>query len=185
MAKKEKEGIVLYSSKTGYTKRYAEYLAEQLGYDIKPLHKANLFNVSCYPTVIYGGGLHHNRIDGIQGVVEGFKYFGEQNVVLFSVGLSSLNDELLRQIRSKNLPDYMDDAYSFFALPGGLALKDTQAGGAMAEKVALYREKRAQGKKLTRGDKLALAIADGETAPQDRFDPAACAPIIQAARRRL
>jgi hypothetical protein len=55
----------------------------------------------------------------------------------------------------------------------------------VAEKVAAYREKRDAGKKLTRGDKLALAIADGETPEQDRFDPAACAPIVAAARRRL
>ena len=60
-----KEGIVLYSSRTGYSKRYAEHIAQELDYAIKPIQKANLFQVSCYPTVIFGGGLHHNRIDGI------------------------------------------------------------------------------------------------------------------------
>jgi len=80
-----KEGIVLYSSRTGYTKRYAEYIAEQLGYAIKPINKANMFSVSCYPTIIYGGGLHHNNIDGIKGIQEGMKYFGDQNLIIFSV----------------------------------------------------------------------------------------------------
>ena len=54
-----KDGIVLYNSFTGYTKRYAEYLAETLDYAIKPIQKANLFNVSTYPTIIFGGPLHH------------------------------------------------------------------------------------------------------------------------------
>lgn len=180
-----KEGIVLYTSRTGYTKRYAEYLAKELGYAIKPLHKANLFNVSCYPTIIYGGGLHHNNIDGIKGIIEGSKYFGDQNLIVFSVGLSSVNDDLAKQIKAKNFPDSMNGTFLYYALPGGLSRKDTQPGGAMAEKIELYRQKRTDGKKLTRGDKLALAIADGETAEQDRFDTAACEPIIMAARRHL
>ena len=73
-----KDGIIIYSSQTGFTKRYAEYMAEELDYDIKPVRKANLFRVSCYPVVIYGGGLHHNRIDGIRGLVEGSEYLGDQ-----------------------------------------------------------------------------------------------------------
>ena len=66
-----KDGIVLYNSFTGYTKRYAEYLAETLDYAIKPIQKANLFNVSTYPTIIFGGPLHHNRIEGISGIIDG------------------------------------------------------------------------------------------------------------------
>lgn len=183
-APKKKEGIVLYSSRTGYTKRYAEYIAKELGFDIKPISKANLFNVSCYPTIIYGGGLHHNNIDGIQGIQDGFKYFSDQKLIIFSVGVGSVNDDLIKQIKLKNFPDYMDGAFFYHALPGGLARKDTMPGGPMAERIEQYRQKRAEGKKLTRGDRLALAIADGETPEQDRFDTAACAPIIAAARAR-
>lgn len=180
-----KDGIVLYTSRTGYTKRYAEYLAEELDYAIKPLHKANLFSVSCYPTIVYGGGLHHNNIDGIKGITEGFDYLGEQNLILFSVGLASVNDELVKQIKAKNFPEFMTGTFFYHALPGGLARKDTQSGGAMAEKVAAYREKREQGKKLTRGDKIALAIADGDAPEQDRFDLKTCEPLLMAARRHL
>lgn len=180
-----KEGIVLYSSRTGYTQRYAEHIAKELGYDIKPIQKANLFKVSCYPTVIFGGGLHHNNIDGIKGIHEGFKYFGEQNLIVFSVGVGSVNDDLIKQIKAKNFPDFMMGSFFYHALPGGLARKDTLPGGLVADKIEFYRQKRAEGKKLTRGDKLALAIADGETPEQNRFDTAACAPIIAAARQRL
>lgn len=179
-----KEGIVLYSSRTGYSKRYAEHIAQELDYAIKPIQKANLFQVSCYPTVIFGGGLHHNRIDGIEGLTEGFKYFGEQNLIIFSVGLASVNDELIKQIKAKNFPDFMEGTYFYHALPGGLSRSDTVEGAAMGSKVKTHREKREAGKKLTRGDKIALAIADGETPEQDRFDTAACAPILAAARMR-
>ena len=180
-----KEGIVLYTTRTGYSKKYAEYLAEELDYTIKPIQKANLFNVSCYPVVIYGGGLKHNRIDGIKGITEGFEYLGDQTVIIYSVGLASMNDDLIRQIKLHNFPDYISDALFYQPLPGGLARKDCEGNGAVAREIELYRSKRAENKKLTRGDKLALAIADGQSPDQNRFDISACAPIIEAARNHV
>lgn len=180
-----KDGIIIYSSQTGFTKRYAEYMAEELDYDIKPVRKANLFRVSCYPVVIYGGGLHHNRIDGIRGLVEGSEYLGDQTLIVFSVGLSSVNEDILRDIKTRNIPDFLAENTYFEALPGGLAYKDTQPGGAVAEKIEFYRKKRDEGRKLTRGDGIALAIADGERPEQDRFNPDACKTLINVARRRL
>lgn len=180
-----KDGIIIYSSRTGFTKRYAEYLAEQLNYDIKPVQKANLFRVSCYPVVIYGGGLHHNRIDGIKGLVEGSEYLGDQTLIVYSVGLSSVNEDIVRDIKTRNIPDFLAENTFFKALPGGLSRKDTQPGGIMADKVAFYRQKRDDGKKLTRGDSIALAIADGTSPDQDRFNPEACEEIINVARRHL
>ena len=93
-----KEGIIIYSSQTGFTKRYAELMAEQLNFDIKPIQKANLFRVSCYPVIMYGGGLHHNRIDAIKGLMDGFEYLGDQSMIIFSVGLSSVNEDISRFI---------------------------------------------------------------------------------------
>ena len=176
-----KQGIVLYTSRTGYSKRYAEHIAKELDYDIKPLAKANLFSVSCYPTIVYGGGLHHNRIDGFKGIIEGSSYFGEQSLIVFSVGLASMNEDLIKQIRLKNFPDLEAGTFFYHPLPGGLSRAD--ANGTMAEKVAAFKAKRDEGKKLTRGDKIALAIAAGEAAEQNRFDTAACAPLIEAALR--
>lgn len=180
-----KDGIIIYSSQTGYTKRYAEFLAEQLNYDIKPVRKANLFRVSCYPVVIYGGGLHHNRIDGIRGLVDGYEYLGDQTLIVFSVGLSSVNDDIIRDIKRRNLPDFLQENVFFKALPGGLARKDTLPGATMAHKVDFYREKREEGKTLTRGDMIALAIADGKSPDQNRYDEGEAGVIVNAARRHV
>lgn len=179
-----KEGIVLYSSRTGYTKRYAEHIAQELGFAIKPIQKANLFSVSCYSTIIYGGGLHHDRIDGIKGLIDGFEYFGDQSLIVFSVGLASINPDLAKQIKDKNFDPSIQGDFLYFSLPGGLSRSDCMGSGAMAAKIAEYRTKREEGKKLTRGDKIALAIADGETPDHNRFDVSACDPIIAAARMR-
>lgn len=179
-----KDGIIVYSSQTGYTKRYAEYLAEQLNYDIRPIRRANLFRVSCYPVVLYGGGLHHNHIDGIKGLLDGFEYLGDQTLIIFSVGLSSVNDDIIRDIKRRNLPDFLRESVFYKALPGGLSRKDATEG-VMAKKVAFYREKRDEGGKLTRGDTIALAIADGTSPEQDRYNEHAADDIIAAARKHI
>lgn len=180
-----KDGIILYSSQTDYARRYAEYLAEQLNYDIKPVRKANLFKVSTYPVVVYGGGLHHNKIDGIKGLIDGFEYLGDQSMIVFSVGLSSVNDDIVRDIKRRNLPEDLFESAYFKALPGGLSYADTQPGGRMAKKIDFYRRKRAEGGVLTRGDMLALAIADGEAPEQNRFNTDAVQDIINAAKNKI
>ena len=121
----------------------------------------------------------------MKGITEGFKYFGEQTVLLYAVGVASVNDDLVKQIRLKNFPELPLDSYIFQYLPGGLSRKDCMPGGVYADEIALYLKKRDEKKKMTRGDKLALAIADGETPDQNRFDTSLCAPIISAARRHL
>lgn len=180
-----KDGIIVYASHTGYTKRYAQFLAEELNYDIKPIKKANLFRVSCYPVVIYGGGLHHNKIDGIKGLIDGYEYLGDQTLIVFSSGLASVNEDIIRDIKRRNLPEALQESVFYQALPGGLARKDTVEGAIMGKKVAFYREKRDAGKELTRGDKIALAIADGEQPDQDRYNEDAARDIIEAARNHV
>ena len=124
----------------------------------------------------FGGG---NRI------IDGYEYLGDQTLIVFSVGLSSVNDDIIRDIKRRNLPDFLQENVFFKALPGGLARKDTLPGATMAHKVDFYREKRAEGKTLTRGDMIALAIADGESPDQNRYDEGEASVIVNAARRHV
>ena len=48
--------IVAYKSKSGYTKTYAEWIAQELHCDIK--ENAELSDLAGYDTIIYGGGMY-------------------------------------------------------------------------------------------------------------------------------
>jgi flavodoxin len=50
--------LVVYKSKTGYTKKYAEWIAEELSADILEVSKVNINILASYDTVIFGGSLH-------------------------------------------------------------------------------------------------------------------------------
>ncbi len=50
------KGIILYQSKYGATKRYADWLAEATGLEITETKKANINDVLKYNIVILAGG---------------------------------------------------------------------------------------------------------------------------------
>ena len=48
--------IVAYKSKSGYTKKYAQWIAQELNCDIK--ENAELSDIINYDVIIYGGGMY-------------------------------------------------------------------------------------------------------------------------------
>ena len=58
--------VVIYESKYGYTRRYAEWLGEALSCPVFERKAFRPRNLSRYETVIYGGGIYAGGISGIQ-----------------------------------------------------------------------------------------------------------------------
>ena len=50
--------LVVYTSKTGFTKRYAQWLAEDLSGDCFPLEQAARVDFSGYDAVAFGSSVH-------------------------------------------------------------------------------------------------------------------------------
>ena len=59
------KGIILYTSKYGATKRYAEWLAEETGFDLIETKKAKISDVKQYDTIILCGGIYASGIAGL------------------------------------------------------------------------------------------------------------------------
>jgi len=75
---------VIYKSKYGTTKRYAQWIAQALDAPIFDASSIQPSQLSNYDTVIYGGGLYARGIDGVKLVTESF----DKTLVLFTVGLA-------------------------------------------------------------------------------------------------
>ena len=60
-----KTGIIIYQSKYGATKKYAQWLGEQTGYPCTEVSKADIGEVSKYDTVVLCGGIYASGIAGI------------------------------------------------------------------------------------------------------------------------
>lgn len=57
--------VILYQSKYGSTKKYAEWLAEELAGDLLETKKATAEQIAQYDVVILGGGIYASGIAGI------------------------------------------------------------------------------------------------------------------------
>jgi menaquinone-dependent protoporphyrinogen IX oxidase len=107
---------VVYSSKYGTTRQYAEWIAEELGatlFDAKKISPAKLTN---YGIVVFGGALFASGISGIKAIVKS----PVQTLVVFTVGLANPNTTDYSVILAKNFPLDMLAKTKVFHLRGGI-----------------------------------------------------------------
>ena len=76
--------IVAYKSKSGYTKTYAEWIAQELDCDIK--ENAELSDIIGYDTIIYGGGMYAGGFNGIKLITKNLDKLSGKKIALFAVG---------------------------------------------------------------------------------------------------
>ena len=58
--------LVAYKSKTAFTKRYAEMIAEEMQCSIMALKEVTAEVLSEYDVFVYGGGLYAGMINGLK-----------------------------------------------------------------------------------------------------------------------
>lgn len=82
--------IVIYKSKYGSTKQYAEWIAEELGCraaEAKTVTPAELEN---YDAIVYGGGLYGETINGASLITKNLGNLSGKKLAVFSTGITPL-----------------------------------------------------------------------------------------------
>jgi menaquinone-dependent protoporphyrinogen IX oxidase len=113
------KAVVIYRSKTGSAKTYAEWIAEELKADIFELSKVNSDIFSNYDTVIYGGGLYAVGINGIKFIKNNLEKLKDKNVVVYASGASPSREEVINEIINRNFTSEEQKYIKFFYLRGG------------------------------------------------------------------
>lgn len=116
--------IVVYTSNYGSTRRYAQWIAEELScplFEKKAIHPQDL---SAPQTVIYGGGLYAGGVNGINFITRNWRSLSDKNVVLFTCGLADPKDPAnvsnIRSSLAKSLSAKMLAHIKIFHLRGGI-----------------------------------------------------------------
>ena len=116
--------VIIYKSKYGSTKKYAEWIAEELKADLFEHSEFKVDNLSLYDTIIYGGGLYASGINGISLITKNFETIKDKNLVVFTVGLASTDDkEIFKPIIEKNCTEEIRGKLKFFHFRGGIDYK--------------------------------------------------------------
>ena len=113
------KAMVIYKSKTGFTKKYSEWISEELSADIFDISDVTTNMLTAYDSVIYGGGLYAAGINGVKFITQNLDKLKDKKVVVFATGVSPLRDDLVREVKDKNFNSEQQKVIRFFYLRGG------------------------------------------------------------------
>ncbi len=80
--------IVVYKTKYGSTKTYAEWIAEELSCDIAEAKTVKAEDLLKYDTIIYGGGLYAEVINGVSLITKNYEKLKDKTLVVYTTGIT-------------------------------------------------------------------------------------------------
>ena len=83
------KSIVVYKSKTGFTEKYAQWIADDLHCDAVCLEKFSISEVARYDALIFGGGIHAGKINGIRFIRNNLPLFAGKKMIVFATGATA------------------------------------------------------------------------------------------------
>lgn len=113
------KSVVIYKSKTGYTKVYAEWIAEALDCDIKEQKDIKTGELADYDTIIFGGGIYVGGIAGIKLITKNYDALKSKNLLVWATGLTPEDDEEVTKMWEKNFNEDQLSHIRTFYLRGG------------------------------------------------------------------
>lgn len=108
-------GIILYQSKYGATKKYADQLAEMTSFDIAETKKANIEEVEKYDIVIIAGGIYASGIAGISFLKKNIKRLKNVKTAVLCVGASPYDKASFDEIYKHNFKEELAGIKCFYA----------------------------------------------------------------------
>ncbi len=95
--------IVLYKSKYGSTKKYAEWLADELQAELAETGSLDAQQLAGYDTIIVGGNVHAGGLNGIKWLKKNYGVLKDKQLAVFAVGASPDEKETIGEFREQAL----------------------------------------------------------------------------------
>lgn len=112
--------IIIYSSKTGFTKRYAQWISEALSCECVEVEKAGKLDFSSYTTIIFGGWVLGGTLMKADWVKNHLEQWKNKRIAAFSVGGSRMEDIRVDAILEASFNLEERDKITMFYCPGGI-----------------------------------------------------------------
>lgn len=114
-----KKTVVVYKSKTGFAKKYAVWIAEELSADLFEAAQVTPDMLAAYDAIIYGGGLYISGINGVKLITKNPNKLAGKRSVVFASGATPGRKEEIDEIRNSNFTPEQQERIRFFYLRGG------------------------------------------------------------------
>lgn len=133
----ENKTILIYKSSTGFTKKYAEMIAEEIKCTLMDYKKATAEMLSEYSIVVFGSRAHAGMIDSYKKAKEMFQKSEASKFVLFVTGATP-NDstDVIEEFWKQNLTADELSTIPHFYMQSGLCYEKMSFGDKLMMKVA-------------------------------------------------
>lgn len=115
--------LVIYSSQTGFTERYAQWLGQELDADlmtIKDAKKRNEEDFRDYETIIYGGWCMGGNLVNVEWFLEKAGGWKEKKLAIYGVGATPEGSPEINEFLDSILNEEQKKYIKVFYCPGGL-----------------------------------------------------------------
>jgi hypothetical protein len=171
------ETLIIYKSKYGSTKQYAEWIAKAVGAKAIPLSEATPGALSPYSTLVFGGHLHASSIGCSAFVRKNWGLLSGKKIIIFTVSGSPPSDPGLKSTIGANFPPEILRKAKIFPLRGRAGKLDWLDGLLM-----LFPKAKAYLEYKKTGDRRALEAYE-KMLTFDFMDKKSIAPIVKAIKR--
>ncbi|MDD3222776.1 MAG: flavodoxin domain-containing protein [Lachnospiraceae bacterium] len=111
--------IVVYNSKTGFTRQYGEWIAEELGCKAIPEKEAKK-DLSAYECIIYGGWLMAGKITGLDAM-KANPDMSHKKLIVYATGATDHRaTEVIEKVKVDNLTPEEQEKIPFFYMESGI-----------------------------------------------------------------
>lgn len=111
--------IVIYNSQTGFTKRYAEWIAEATGAECVALSAAKELDLNGYEAIVFGSRVCAGSVDKIKWLKANINNRSAKKLAVFCVGGSPMNSPDIAPFIERNFTDAERERAKVFYCPGG------------------------------------------------------------------
>lgn len=108
------KGIILYKSKYGATRKYAEWLSESTGFPCLETDKADIGAVSGYDVIILGGGIYASGIAGLSFLKKNIAKLKGKKLAVFCCGASPFDQKAFEEIVRHNMKGELEGVPCFY-----------------------------------------------------------------------
>ncbi len=116
-----KKILIVYKSVTGFTERYAQWIAEELHCETLRLKAATAQRLSEADIIVFGSRFHAGRVDGLAAAKALFEKSTAKELVVFATGATpTAAEDLIREAWSCNFTEEEAEKIPRFYLQSGL-----------------------------------------------------------------
>ena len=118
--------VVIYKTKYGSTKVYADWIANELGCNALDAKDVKIQDLSDYDTIIYGGGLYAEVINGVSFITKNLDELSDKRIVVFSTGITPLDcrDYYDKMVIEKNFKPHMLERIKVYNFLGKMIIDE-------------------------------------------------------------